>query len=202
MLSITCQNHNIVKHESKTKPKLDGSGGDSRRLSYPQLKKQLCSNTIKTGLVLSSYYFYNEGFDKGISMSIGATASTLYMYLLCNYVDKITEKPSNFQLLVPFGANMLEYIINASQDQVHLDYLTTFIGFVSYKIAILTVLFDEVSIMIKDDLIELNDAEQIQRNKEIVEVVDEIINKDGNVNTDMNNIKKRILDEDTNEMDW
>lgn len=156
MLSITCQNHNIVKHESKTKPKLDAH--NARRLSYPQLKKQLCSNTIKTGLILSSYYFYNEGFDKGISMSIGATASTLYMYSLCNYVDKITEKPSNLQLLVPLGTNMLEYIINASQDQVHLDYLITFVGFMSYKIAVLTVLLDEISIMIKDDLDEQNNA--------------------------------------------
>jgi uncharacterized protein YciW len=91
-------------------------------------------------------------------MSIGATASTLYMYSLCNYVDKITEKPSNLQLLVPLGTNMLEYIINASQDQVHLDYLITFVGFMSYKIAVLTVLLDEISIMIKDDLDEQNNA--------------------------------------------
>ena len=155
MLSITCQNNNIVKHELKEKVKSKSDGHDPRRLSYPQLKKQLCSNTIKTGIVLSSYYFCNEGFDKGISMSIGATASSLYMYLLCNYVDKITEKPSNFQLLVPLGYNMLEYIINTSQDQVHLDFLTTFVGFMSYKIAIFTILIDEVSIMIKDDLVEL-----------------------------------------------
>lgn len=157
MLSITCQNHNIVKHESKTKPKSKSDTNDARRLSYPQLKKQLCSNTIKTGIVLSSYYFFND-FDKGLSMTIGATASTIYIYSLCNYVDKITEKPSNFQLLVPLGTNMLEYIINTSQDQVHLDYLTTFIGFVSYKMAILTVLLDEISIMIKDDLDEQNNA--------------------------------------------
>ena len=53
---------------------------------------------------------------------------------------------------------MLEYIINASQDQVHLDYLITFVGFMSYKIAVLTVLLDEISIMIKDDLDEQNNA--------------------------------------------
>ena len=181
MLSITCQNHNIVKHESKAKP----TSHADKRLSYPQLKKQLCSNTVKTGIVLSSYYFYNEGFDKGISMSIGATASTLYMYLLCNFVDKITEKPSNFQLLVPLGTNMLEYIINASQDRVHLDYLTTFIGFLSYKMAILTVLFDEVSMMIKDDLIEHNEEQMkiikmMKINDDIEEDVDEKINKDKN----------------------
>jgi len=159
MLSITCQNQNFVKHESKSKSKskTKPDTNDARRLSYPQLKKQLCSNTIKTGIVLSSYYFFND-FDKGLSMTIGATASTIYIYSLCNYVDKITEKPSNFQLLVPLGTNMLEYIINTSQDQVHLDYLTTFIGFMSYKIAILTVLLDEISIMIKDDLVEHNNA--------------------------------------------
>ena len=63
MLSITCQNQNFVKHESKSKSKTKPDTNDARRLSYPQLKKQLCSNTIKTGIVLSSYYFFND-FDK------------------------------------------------------------------------------------------------------------------------------------------
>lgn len=166
---------NVIAHHKIFLNRVDNSKHtNDGRLSYPQLKKQLCSNTMKTGAVLSAYYFINEGLDKGLSMTIGATASSLYMYLLCNYVDKINEKPSNYQLFVPIGANVLEYIINTSQDTVHLDYLVTFGGFISYKIALLYVLLDEIVMMLNDDLIEYKENSTIKT--EIEEVVEEIKN--------------------------
>ena len=122
------------------------------KLSYITLKNKLLTNTIKNGTCLTAFYFLNDTIDNTVSISIGALSSYMYVKLLTKYVDDIhgsNRKP--YQLFVPFGYTVFEYLFNNVQNQIHLDFLTTCVGFFSYKIAVFFILIDEIAYMIKDD---------------------------------------------------
>lgn len=147
MISLTIKNtdHKLRQIKNNNK-KLKNKA----KTDYANLKSKLLKNTFQTGVCLTTFYYFNNSIDNTLSISIGAISSCFYVNLLSKYVDNIQSKP--YQLLVPFGYSLFEYIVNNLQDQIHLDFLITCMGFFSYKIPLFYILIDEITVMIDNDI--------------------------------------------------
>jgi hypothetical protein len=118
------------------------------KTEYQKLKSKINKTTFTYGTALTSTYFITQGADEGVSAALGVASSLGYINLLSNRVDNI-EKPSfQTQLLVPIGTAVFETMWNNAPFGFDFDYGATLMGFLAYKVALLTVIYEEVRKML------------------------------------------------------
>jgi hypothetical protein len=117
---------------------------------YTKLKKTLRRTTAGYGAALSTTYFITQGSDQGLSVALGALSSYTYICLLSDHVDNIEHSRFQKELLAPISAAAFEMSWNQAPFSFDFDYGSTFIGFLAYKCALSTVLYD----IVRDMLIE------------------------------------------------
>jgi hypothetical protein len=114
---------------------------------YEKLKRNINQTTLKYGTVLTSTYFITQGAAEGVSTALGVASSMAYINLLENHVDNIEKSPFQKQLLAPIGVAVFETMWNNAPFGFDFDYGATFVGFLAYKVALLTVIYEEVARM-------------------------------------------------------
>ena len=132
--------HNFVVHANAPKTE------------YQKLKCKIYKTTLGYGATLSSVYFITHGAAEGVSSALGVASSLGYIGLLSGRVDNI-DKPSEFmwrqtQFVVPIGTAIFETMWNSAPFAFDFDYGATLMGFLAYKVALLTVLYEEVRKML------------------------------------------------------
>lgn len=118
-------------------------------LTNKYVKKKLIRNTFKTGAAVTGYYFLTHPANIGTSSLIGSVSSLAYVHFLSQYVENIESRGFQKQLMIPVGMILSETVWNQYHPTFELDFLTTLVGFFSYKIGLLYILLD----IIKDDVI-------------------------------------------------
>lgn len=114
------------------------------RAGYEKLKKNLKKSTLAYGSAIASSYFITQGADEGVSATLGAISSLVYMNSLSRHVDTIEESKFQKQLLVPLSTCIFETLWNRAPFGFDFDYGATFAGFLAYKMALCEVLYEVV----------------------------------------------------------
>ena len=117
---------------------------------YEKLKRKINRTTFAYGTALTSTYFITQGAPEGVSAALGVATSLSYISLLENHVDNIEQSPFQKQLLAPIGAAVFETMWNNAPFGFDFDYGATLVGFLAYKLALLTVVYEEVAKMLLD----------------------------------------------------
>ena len=125
MNNILCK-HNTISH------------------SYVKIKKRLKKDTLKVGIVVSGYYFVAHGVTLGLSSLLGSTASIVYINMLSNHVDNIEKNRISNHILVPICMSLCEVVWNKHYPDLQLDFITTYIGFFAYKLALFRIMHDSI----------------------------------------------------------
>jgi|TARA_B110000914_G_C15512736_1_gene471667 hypothetical protein len=118
---------------------------------YKHLKKTLKTSTAGYGSVLTASYFITQGAEQGVSAMLGAVTSYAYISLLSDRVDKIETSTIQKEFFAPLGAAAFEVSWNNAPFAFDFEYGTTFIGFLAYKFALSTVLYEIVREMMMKD---------------------------------------------------
>lgn len=121
---------------------------------YQRLKRKINKNTLTYGTVLTSTYFITQGAAEGVSATLGVATSLAYISLLERHVDNIEQSRFQKQLFPPIGTAIFETMWNNAPFGFDFDYGATFVGFLAYKIALLTVVYEEVVRMMLDTTLE------------------------------------------------
>lgn len=111
---------------------------------YIKLKKRLNKSTLGYGSAIAASYFIAKGADEGVSATLGVLTSFAYLNSLSRHVDNIEHSPIQKQILFPVGTAIFETMWNRAPFAFDFDYSATFIGFLAYKFALTTVLFETV----------------------------------------------------------
>ena len=93
-------------------------------------------------------YFITQGAEQGVSASLGVLSSFVYISLLEKHVDNIEKSLFQKQLFAPIGTAVFEAMWNSAPFAFDFDYGATFVGFLAYKVALLSVVYDEVKRML------------------------------------------------------
>lgn len=117
---------------------------------YEKLKTKINRTTFAYGTALTSSYFITQGAPEGVSAALGVATSLCYIGLLQSHVDNIEKSPFQKQLLAPIGVAIFETVWNNAPFGFDFDYGATFVGFLAYKVALLTVIYEEVARMLVD----------------------------------------------------
>ena len=119
---------------------------------YEKLKRKINQTTLGYGTAITSMYFITHGAEEGVSATLGVVSSLAYIRLLAKRVDTIeTSSPFQKQLLAPVGTAIFETMWNHAPFAFDFDYGATLVGFLAYKFALLTVIYEEVRKMIKNE---------------------------------------------------
>src|SRR5210317_2445126 len=118
---------------------------------YSRLKTTLKRSTVGYGTALSASYFITQGADQGVSAVLGATASYAYVTLLSDRVDNFENSAIQKEFLATLCAAAFEVSWNNAPFAFDFDYGATFVGFLAYKFAISTVLYETVRDMMISD---------------------------------------------------
>lgn len=118
---------------------------------YDKLKRKINQTTLGYGTALTSMYFMTHGAEQGVSAAMGVVTSLAYVTLLQQHVDNIERSPFQKQLLPPIGTAIFETVWNHAPFAFDFDYGATFVGFLAYKVALLTVIYEEIAKMISED---------------------------------------------------
>lgn len=121
------------------------------KTDYDKLKKSINRATLGYGSALTSMYFITQGAEQGVSSTLGVATSFAYIALLERHVDNIEKSPFQKQLLAPIGTAVFETVWNSAPFAFDFDYGATFVGFLAYKVALLSVVYDEVRHMLLSD---------------------------------------------------
>lgn len=108
------------------------------------VKKKLMKNTFSTGVTVTGYYFLTHPANIGVSSLVGTASSLAYVQLLSQYVENVENSSFQKQLVVPVGMVLGESFWNHYNPTFELDFLTTFVGFFSYKLALFFLLIEIV----------------------------------------------------------
>jgi hypothetical protein len=127
---------------------------------YENLKKTLKRSTAGYGTVLSASYFITRGADQGVSAALGAVASYAYVILLSDRVDKFEKSAIQKEFLAPLGTAAFEVSWNNAPFAFDFDYGATFVGFLAYKFALSTVLYEIIRKMMIEDGEAVYDTEE------------------------------------------
>lgn len=117
------------------------------KTDYEKLKRKINKTTLGYGTALTSMYFITQGASEGVSATLGVVSSLAYISLLENHVDNIEKPTFQKHLLVPVGTAIFETMWNHAPFAFDFDYGATFVGFLAYKIALLSVIYEEVARM-------------------------------------------------------
>ena len=118
------------------------------KTDYDKLKKTINRSTLGYGSALTTMYFITQGAEQGVSSTVGVATSFAYIALLEKHVDNIEKSPFQKQLLAPIGTAVFEAMWNSAPFAFDFDYGATFVGFLAYKVALLSVVYDEVKRML------------------------------------------------------
>ncbi len=127
---------------------------------YSRIKTTLKKSTAGYGTALSASYFITQGADQGVSAVLGAAASYAYVTLLSDRVDKFEKSAFQKEFLAPLGAAAFEVSWNNAPFAFDFDYGATFVGFLAYKFALSTVLYETVREMMIGDSETFYDTEE------------------------------------------
>ena len=127
---------------------------------YSRIKTTLKRSTAGYGSALSASYFITQGADQGVSAALGAIASYAYVSLLSDRVDKLENSTIQKEFLAPLGAAAFEVSWNNAPFAFDFDYGATFVGFLAYKFALSTVLYETVREMMIGDSETFYDTEE------------------------------------------
>ena len=116
----------------------------SGQKEYNKLKRKLKDTTFGYGSVIATSYFITQGSTEGLSAVLGVFSSYTYISLLEDHVDNIENSPFQKQFLAPISLAVFEMSWNSAPFSFDFDYGSTFIGFLSYKFAIINVLYETV----------------------------------------------------------
>jgi hypothetical protein len=86
-----------------------------------------------------------------VSATLGAAASYAYISLLSDRVDKLEKSSFQKEFIAPLSAAAFEVSWNNAPFAFDFDYGATFVGFLAYKFAISTVLYETVRDMMISD---------------------------------------------------
>lgn len=131
----------------------------STTATYPTLKRRLRSTTARIGSAFTAYYAFMSP-QAGVSAAVGTLASLVYMQSLIKTVDSV-EDPSHVQkqLFVPIATALVENFWNAHVPDFQLNYGVTTVCFLSYQLALMTLLYDVVRHMLLDGTDQGSDGE-------------------------------------------
>lgn len=127
---------------------------------YTDLKKSLKRTTVGYGSMLSVSYFITQGADQGVSVALGAFTSYIYLSLLIDRVDNFEKTATQKEFLAPLTAAAFEVSWNNAPFAFDFDYGASFIGFLAYKFALASVLYETVRGMLLEDGASLYDTEE------------------------------------------
>ena len=125
---------------------------------YRRLKKTLKNSTAGYGAALATSYFITQGADQGVSAVVGALASYAYVSLLSERVDNLEKAAFQKEFLAPLSAAAFEVSWNHAPFAFDFDYGATFVGFLAYKFALSTVLYETVRNMMIEDSVSTYDT--------------------------------------------
>jgi len=131
---------------------------------YIRLKTTLKRSTVGYGFALSASYFITQGADQGVSATLGAVASYAYVTLLSDRVDRFEKSAIQNEFLAPLGTAAFEVGWNNAPFAFDFDYGATFVGFLAYKFALSTVLYQTVREMMIGDSETFYDTEEKEYN--------------------------------------
>ena len=118
---------------------------------YKRLKSTLKRSTAAYGTALAATHFITLGAEQGVSATLGAAASYAYISLLSDRVDKLEKSSFQKEFIAPLSAAAFEVSWNNAPFAFDFDYGATFVGFLAYKFAISTVLYETVRDMMISD---------------------------------------------------
>lgn len=125
---------------------------NAHKTEYQNLKSKINKATLGYGTALTTTYFITQGADEGVSAALGVASSLTYVRLLTNHVDNIEKSSFHKQLLAPVGTAIFESMWNHAPFGFDFDYGATFVGFLAYKLALLSVIYEEVARMMIGDV--------------------------------------------------
>lgn len=129
---------------------------------YRRLKKTLKNSTAGYGTALATSYFITQGADQGVSAVVGALASYAYVSILSDRVEKFEKSALQKEFLAPLSAAAFEVTWNHAPFAFDFDYGATFVGFLAYKFALSTVLYETVrNMMISDSEASYDTTEKV-----------------------------------------
>ena len=131
---------------------------------YGRLKTTLKKSTVGYGSALSASYFITQGADQGVSATLGAVASYAYVTLLSDRVDRFEKSAIQNEFLAPLGTAAFEVAWNNAPIAFDFDYGATFVGFLAYKFALSTVLYQTVREMMIGDSETFYDTDEKEYN--------------------------------------
>jgi hypothetical protein len=121
------------------------------KTEYQKLKTKINRATLGCGSAITAAYFITHGAEQGVSATIGVATSLVYISLLESHVDNIEKSPFQKQFVAPLTTAVFETMWNHAPFGFDFDYGATFVGFLAYKVALLSVIYEEVVKMISED---------------------------------------------------
>jgi hypothetical protein len=118
---------------------------------YKRLKRTFKNSTAGYGAALSTSLFMTQGAEAGVSCLVGSVASYAYVSMLCDRVDTFEKTTLQKEFLAPLGTAFFEVVWNDGPFAFDFSYPSTFVGFLAYKFALLSVLFETVRDMMMDN---------------------------------------------------
>ncbi len=109
---------------------------------YDRLKYKLLVLTIAAGFVIGLVVLVVYGWNIALSYAVGALVGTIYFRMLTKGVDRLGGE-SNRLGFSRLGLFILLIAIAAKSDQLHI--LPAFLGFMTYKVAVLAILAQDLS---------------------------------------------------------
>ncbi len=109
---------------------------------YDRLKYKLLVLTIAAGFIIGLVVLAVYGWNIALSYAVGALVGTIYFRMLTKGVDRLGGE-SNRLGFSRLGLFILLIAIAAKSDQLHI--LPAFLGFMTYKVAVLAILAQDLS---------------------------------------------------------
>jgi hypothetical protein len=135
---------------------------------YKRLKSTLKRSTAAYGTALAATHFITQGAEQGVSATLGAAASYAYISLLSDRVDNLEKSSFQKEFIAPLSTAAFEVSWNNAPFAFDFDYGATFVGFLAYKFAISTVLYE----IVRDMMIADSEAVYDTTEKEYNEIKD------------------------------
>ena len=135
---------------------------------YKRLKSTLKRSTAAYGTALAATHFITQGAEQGVSATLGAAASYAYITLLSDRVDNLEKSSFQKEFIAPLSTAAFEVSWNNAPFAFDFDYGATFVGFLAYKFAISTVLYE----IVRDMMIADSEAVYDTTEKEYNEIKD------------------------------